>query len=632
MKKRNYFGKLLAIAMVFAGFSLTSCDENDNAIINGEVWVKPEVQLVDGGAIITGSSTADINRMLGRVRQQDVEAAENGDQFTINIETPVLNATADDHTLTIAAVDNGDLVLNLPSNIVTEVPLVIQTLGVADDTPSMPSTNEVEINIPSGSSNIDLGINLPTSTVTLKGGTVNELIAKTGWGTLIIESDVTVNWLNINGGDAVVKDGGKVLGALMDDDFDVKKEGIKVDDLYKNEIPSGSPTDDDFFYVNKAKIIKKDNGGRVYFNVWQYSEDPKNEVEIVISDGARVDTWVSNSTANYRPTITILGEGDAKMMQYGYIDDNDGKVYTYGNTLNMSGIKSISNVTADLTHCLVWNDETEEYEELEIDEDYDTYLNLPQNAKNCAFYAIWSIDAEGSVINNCSLTADRISNINPACENSTFKGKNISLSDKISGNSATIKDCKFEGIEDNSSTSIIFPYQTSDRKKFDFIVSGCEFTKNVRIATSFTYDELWRDKDGNLVTDAYYWWVLDENGEPLDQYESWNTRQLSTSLDDVPQANKDNGLGNYNGYFTQHSDYGIWKPYQYKDYTANLTFENSKYDGKAFAKDTDFIRSVGTGVAADGNSGTMTYFIIDGKKYEAVYVANSDKWKLVEAE
>jgi hypothetical protein len=629
MMKRNYFGKFLAIAMIFAGFSLVSCDENDNAIINGQVWVKPEVKLVDGGAIVTGSSTADINRMLSRVRQEIMEAADQGEKFTIDIQTPVLNSTAADNTLNIAAVTGGDIVLNLPSNIVTEVPLMIQALGVADDAPAAPSDNEVEINIPSGSSNIDLGINLPTSTVTLKGGTVNELIAKTGWGTLIIESGVTVNWLNINGGNAVVKDGGKVLGALMDDDFDVKKEGIKVDDLYKNEIPSGSPTDDDFFYVNKAKIIKKDNGGRVYFDVWQYSEDPKNEVEIVISDGARVDTWVSNSTANYRPTITILGEGDAKMMLYGY-KNGDGKVYMYSNSLGLAGIKSVSNVTADLTHCLVWNDETQEYEELEVDEDYDTYVYVPQNAKDCKFYATEYINADG-IQNNCILSSNRIYAVNPKSENTTYKGSNISLSDNISGNSATIKNCKFEGAEDNSTTNIIFPYQTSDRKKFDFTVSGCEFAKNVKIATEFTYDERWMDKDGNPVTDAYYWWILDENGEPITT--DWACRQFSTSLDDVPAKNKENGLNSwYDGYFEEHNDYGIWKPFQYKDYTANLTFENSKYDGQPFTDKTDFIGYVGTGVATDGNPGTKTYFVIDGKKYEAVYVANTEKWRLVEAE
>lgn len=627
--KKNYFGKLLAIAMVFAGFSLTSCDENDNAIINGEVWVKPEVQLVDGGAIITGSSTADINRMLGRVRQQVMEAAENGDQFTIDIETPVLNATADDHTLTIAAVDNGDVVLNLPSNIVTEVPLVIQTLGVADDTPSMPSTNEVEINIPSGSSNIDLGINLPTSTVTLKGGTVNELIAKTGWGTLIIESGVTVNWLNINGGNAVVKDGGKVLGALMDNGFDVQKEGIRVDNVWKNEVPTAIPTDEDYFYVNKAKIIKREDGNRVYFSIISYPEDPKNEVEIVITDGARAETSAWTSTDSYRPAVNIIGEGDAKIIKEGY-KDGEGKVKFDGNTISLSDIKTMTGVTADATHCLVFNDETEEYEELEVDEEFDTYLNAPQNSKDCKFYATWSISAEG-VQNNCSLEASYIYNIDPKSESTTFKGNSIQFSNNLSGNSATIKNCKFEGTEDNSSTTIVFPYQTSDRKKFDFIVSGCEFSKNVKIGTSFVYDERWYDKDGNPVTDAYYWWILDENGDPITT--DWACRQFSTSLDDVPQANKDNGLNSwYDGYFEEHNDYGIWKPYQYKDYTANLTFENSKYDGKAFTDKTDFIDHVGTGVATDGNPGTMTYFIIDGKKYEAVYVANTEKWRLVEAE
>ena len=41
--KKTIFGKFLAIAMLFAGFSLTSCDEKDNAIIDGKVYVKPEV-------------------------------------------------------------------------------------------------------------------------------------------------------------------------------------------------------------------------------------------------------------------------------------------------------------------------------------------------------------------------------------------------------------------------------------------------------------------------------------------------------------------------------------------------------------------------------------------------------------
>ena len=145
MMKKTIFGKFLAIAMIFAGFSLTSCDEKDNAIINGQVWVKPEIQLVDGGAIITGSSTADINRMLGRIRQDIIQAAQNGKTFTIDIQTSVLNCTTGDNTLNIATVTGGDVVLNLPSNIVAEVPLIIQKQGVADDATAGPSDNKVEL-------------------------------------------------------------------------------------------------------------------------------------------------------------------------------------------------------------------------------------------------------------------------------------------------------------------------------------------------------------------------------------------------------------------------------------------------------------------------------------------------------
>ena len=253
--KKNYFGKLLAIAMVFAGFSLTSCDENDNAIIDGKVWVKPEVQLVDGGAIITGSSTADISRMLGRVREEIMEAAQNGQKFTIDIQTSVLNSTAGDNTLIITAAQGGDVVLNLPSNVVTEVPLMIQAMGVADDAPAGPSTNDIEINIPSSSSSIDLNINMPTSTVTLKGGNIDELVAKTAWNTLIIESGITVNWLKMKDGRALVKDGGKVLGYLRNgDEQDYNNTDAYVGD--EGVEPVWGPYGPDVYFIKDDTTIR----------------------------------------------------------------------------------------------------------------------------------------------------------------------------------------------------------------------------------------------------------------------------------------------------------------------------------------------------------------------------------------
>ena len=76
MMKRNYFGKLLAIAMIFAGFSLTSCDKNDNAIINGQVFEPSSYQFVDGGAVVKANSPAEVSRMIIRLRQDILKAAE----------------------------------------------------------------------------------------------------------------------------------------------------------------------------------------------------------------------------------------------------------------------------------------------------------------------------------------------------------------------------------------------------------------------------------------------------------------------------------------------------------------------------------------------------------------------------
>ena len=69
MIRKIVFSKVVITAMMLAGMTLTSCDENDNAIIDGNVWVKPEAQLVDGGAVVKASSISDLNRMIGRLRE-----------------------------------------------------------------------------------------------------------------------------------------------------------------------------------------------------------------------------------------------------------------------------------------------------------------------------------------------------------------------------------------------------------------------------------------------------------------------------------------------------------------------------------------------------------------------------------
>lgn len=651
--KKNFFSNAVALAAIMlAGLSLNSCDEKDNAIIDGKVWVKPEVTLTDGGAIVTASSPDDISRMIGRVRQEMAAAAQNGETFTLDIDAPVLNATSSDNTISIPTINGGDVVVNFKSAISTEVPLVLESKGVADDAVSTGSTNKVEINVPSASG-IDLQINMPTTTVTLNAASgslnIDELIAKTAWGTLNIESGVTVNWLKLKGGNAVVKDGGKVLGALMDNDFDVKKEGIRVYNVYKNELPTATPTDEDYFYVNKAKIIKREDGGRVYANVYQYSEDPGNEVEIVIADGARAETYAWTST-NYRPAVNIIGEGDAKLIGSGYKNE-EGKIYPNNSDIALSGIKTMTGVTVDATHCLVFNDETKEYEELEVDEEYNTYLYAPQNSKDCKFYATWRISADG-VLNNCSLTARTIDNINPNSENSTFKGRSISFTNYyVSGNSATVKNCKFETSDKEPYASIAFPYQTKDRTSFDFIFDTCDFAKGFKFITSYEGWKPMLDKDGKLVTKAYCWFTLDENGNfpKNDNGEPQYWGNSSASESDIPAANKANGNKEYewgygywdneqqtmvysNGYWIEDRPNGMTEKAYYKDFKGYLTLKNSTLDGKAITSKTDMIGGVDVGYNEKGEQATKTYYVIDGVTYEVIKIENEGKYRLIEAE
>ena len=217
MMKKNYFGMIVAAAMMFAGFSLTSCSENDVAIIDGEVWVKPEVQLTDDGAIVKGSSPSDISRMISRVKNEISAAAEAGKSFKISVEASAINSTSADNAISIPTLKNSDIVLSFSNPIQTEVPLVLKSKGAGDDAKAEASTNKLEIDIPSGSSKMDMELIFPTSTVTLKGGAINKVTALTAYNTMIIESGVTIEWLKMKKNSrAEVKDGGKVLGYMRD--------------------------------------------------------------------------------------------------------------------------------------------------------------------------------------------------------------------------------------------------------------------------------------------------------------------------------------------------------------------------------------------------------------------------------
>ncbi len=431
--KKNYFGKLLAIAMIFAGFSLTSCDENDNAIIDGEVWVKPEIQLVDGGAVVTASTIEDLNRMLGRLKDDIKESVTAGETFTITVETPALDATLTEHTFTIPTLPGSDIVINFTSPISTDAPLQIQSMGVKDDDNPGASTSDLEINFAPGTSGIDLNLNMPYTTVTLNNVTINELIASTAVSTLIIKDGVTVEWLIMKGNcRALVMKGGKVNGFLRDDYAEIHNEGISPRAFAKmvEEVPTPDgydvayyeedvePAELDPYYVQKLKVIKNEEEEYTIIGAANFDVEERTDVDIIVADGAIAH--ISNYWQGYIASVT--GEGDAEVK----------------GDLNI--VKQLKDITS-------------------------TAYNLPQNAENCTF--------KGNATNPWPFS--------------------IFYSDKIE--KATFKDCKFELVvpedskDDLPETYYIgasFPELTAEGKEpitsCTYAFDNCEFNENYKFS------------------------------------------------------------------------------------------------------------------------------------------------------
>ena len=478
MMKKNYFGKIFAIATVFAGLSLTSCNKNDNAIINGQVFEPSNFELVEGGAVINANTPSEVSRMITRLRQDIIKAAENKETFTININAAALNATAGDNTLSFLTVTNGDLVVNFNGTITTDEPLVLQSKGVDEDqTPYPTAIGKVEFNFPAGTSNIDLDVNMPKTSVTLKPTSgslgINELSTKTARTTLNIESGVTVNWLHFNdissNGYVVIKNGGKING-VASQELNVYPNGItfkgtngKKDPetgkwvytdfpyLVKDSVRTSTDyTDNDFYRVQNGKLLAREDGRYSEFSIVGTEAKASAEpIEIIIPDGVKAwpsDYWNGEdyNKVNWA-SVNVTGEGDATFMYRG--GENDGKVELWTSWISLNRINKLTNVTVDFTHALVKNTETNKYEVLEVDTASGNYkwsdINLPINSENCTFNA----KRFEMYINNNNIV------------------------------SSTHKNCIFNSLKSDQDVTfyVSFPEQNDKRKSFTLSFDTCEF-------------------------------------------------------------------------------------------------------------------------------------------------------------
>ena len=680
--KKNYLGMLMAAAaMMFAGYSLTSCSEKDVSIVNGEVYEKPEVQLTDDGAIVKGSSPADISRMMSRIKTEISDAAKAGKSFKISVDAAI-NSTSSDNEISIPTPPDADIELSFTNPIKTEVPLTLKMKGAGDDATALASNNKVEINIPSGSSDIDLDLIFPTSTVTLKGGAIDELTAITATNTLIIESGVTIEWLKMKDGRAEVKDGGKVNGYLRDGDsapynnWDAYVYNDGVEPIWGNYGCDVFYMKDDVEMPYYAKNLKIDKGekskvARVGFDNGKADE----AANMIIADGAAAAVvfytqWESEDKSYPAKVNSIQGEGNKTAKIYpnsvSWWTSNDEKIYYAYISLNY--VKKLSNVTVDVTtHPEYGTGYSSDWTTQEV-EIKDGSISLPEESTDCDFNSPLNIYGNVknniySKVTNCNLTcptktvimggstySPNISTVNAVnskiaayningiygnSEGNTFKSRYVNFDNYyISGNDATVKNCKFEVSDDDPLAEIAIPYQTKDRSSFNFTFDNCAFGKGFMFNTYFSGNKPWIDKDGKKVTKAYGWHELEEDGVTPKYDENYNyITKRSTSEDDVPAANKANGKNygtwSWNGYWEDSNENGVTTDAYYDDYRADITFNSTTIDGKAITKDTDFISNVASGYNEKGEIATTTRFILDGVNYKAVKDSDTQKWILI---
>lgn len=463
--KKTIFGKLVAIAMIFAGFSLTSCDKNDNAIIDGEVFEPSTVKKVDGGAVVTASTPAEVSRMISRLRKEIVEAAENNETYTININAAALNATATDNIISLLTVNNSDLVVNFTGAITTDEPLVLQSKGVDEDTPSAyPARSKVAINLPGGTSDIDLEVNMPTASVTLKPTngslSINELSTKTAWETLNIEGDVTIDLLLNKGGYVVMKDGGKINSIIIEDQgLQVDEKGIRIPNVYNDSIRQTTAyTEDDYVYAQSARINKNERKELSIIDILSSKKLAQEIIpEIILSDG--VYAWVNKrgtgDSEEKFPYVNITGEGNATMMPNG-ADWGSGPGLWRPTRLELDCIYNLTNVTVDYSKYLKFDNETwSGYNIAELGNDYfidrgsTSEISLPVNSENCTFKAM-KIHCSGDMF---------------------MFSEDIVLS--------THKGCTFDNLKSEDKPFFIthYPGQSEKRKTFIVAFDACGFVQ-----------------------------------------------------------------------------------------------------------------------------------------------------------
>ena len=585
MRKDFFMKNLLAAMMLLAvSMGMVSCQGLVDAIVGTsdnpstqpsqpstqptEIVVTPTAQ----GAKVEASSPEAVSVALASL-VDDIKAKGVGDgkEYKVEVSTKDISTSASDCTIEVPKVAGSNINIVFDNGVSTgSTPLVVKAAETASSTPTE-AVNELTITVPDAQA-LDLSVDMPETTVTLKSSgsstVFKSLVAKTAVNTLIIESGITVEELEIQGGSVVVKTGAAVnmlVCATDENMIGITEYGVtsRVSQDMQTVEPYAVDENGDPYYFKNLKVIK---GTAPYASLHHLGTRPETYSlkTLIICDGAAVN----NMNYNWEEIETIKGEGNAKYLYGSWWITEDGSEKTYfGGSIDFGNIKSMSGVTVSA----LWADKLDKSELM--------ISRLPASMTDC-----------------------------------TFKSTKIHAERQKGANAISAKNCKFESYADKEAYLIVNSLTPNDGiTSFKFTFDNCEFVEN-------TLFEFYQEA-GYKEVQVYRWTKIVDGAIFPDG--------PSTSFADVPEANKEVGetKDKYDTSKNPVEGYpmsmGYWRetqkmpalPVDNFDFTA--AFNGCKYGGSVLTSTTP-VEAYFSPMEVLG----LNYFVeIDGTKYTP-----STKW------
>ena len=219
--KKTVCSNFLAVMILLSLFMpMASCSSMVDAIFGVEDNPSPtpqqdttakNVEYNSKGAKVTPSSVAEATTLLATlVDDIKTKGVGEGKEYVIEVAGDAVQSGSD-ITLTVPKVVGANINLAFDKPFSEGTTLNINASETSGN--STQSVNTLTLTLPSTTDGLVLNVNMPETTVILKSATgatttYREVISRTATNTLIVDEDVTVNNVDVQGGTVQINEGG----------------------------------------------------------------------------------------------------------------------------------------------------------------------------------------------------------------------------------------------------------------------------------------------------------------------------------------------------------------------------------------------------------------------------------------